>query len=366
MPLDTPWGTATSQEQYLPENLRKARDIANQNRDRLRVINEFQPLNGQQGQAHYSNNQNSNGVKGLLQNPQDVYGADQNNGLGRVSSLAQINDYGRKGSNIPNHAGKKQTDTEYGRKYNVQYPPLKPNLGGQNSQPLREDLGLKEAISRYDRPPKEYDLHNSSLNNNPRLEAEEARLLHERQHRLLEQQAKEQYLNQNSSRKADIDVFDGRQRSIDRVNQKEARNLNTYDAERRRVEQTVRIESAKQKEALRKQQLEMDSIRPMYERPSANPYSQEAQGQNQPQQSARQQIPQQVAPNSDQFGNQDNLQKMDYVQIRDEPYERPQRLSGGFSHSYYKNNNPPHQFDPNQHPSHMVSNSNFDYFSSIF
>lgn len=117
------------------------------------MINEFQPLRGYHADAHYSNPQNSKGVTEILSNHNAVYSGHNFNNK-KPQALPSINDYGRKGSNIPNH---NQIDTEYGRKYNLNYDQLK-NLTDQTNQ-LKEEYGLKEAISRYDRPPREYNLH---------------------------------------------------------------------------------------------------------------------------------------------------------------------------------------------------------------
>ena len=51
---------------------------------------------------------------------------------------------------------------------------------------MKEEFGLKEAISRYDRPPREYDLHKDYKNlNDPHYLAEEERLMLERRLRML-------------------------------------------------------------------------------------------------------------------------------------------------------------------------------------
>lgn len=116
-------------------------------------MNEFHPIKGYQGQAHYSNPQNSNGVTEILSNHNAIYPghtfANQ-----KPTTLASVGDYGRKGTDMPNH---NQIDTEYGRKYNLNYDQLK-KMTDQTNQ-LKEEYGLKEAISRYDRPPREYNLH---------------------------------------------------------------------------------------------------------------------------------------------------------------------------------------------------------------
>lgn len=153
---------------------------------------------------------------------------------------------------------------------------------------------------------------------------------------------------------ANINNFDGRQRSIDIINGKEGRNASNFDVGRHRVEEMVRVESAKQKAALVKQQEDMQSIRPMYER-QVNPGSGSRGADNQAY------TANQGNPINENYGrnyqNQDYLNDRDLVQIRDEPYELPQRLSEGFTHGHYHNNNPPHQFDPRIHPDNIVSRS---------
>jgi hypothetical protein len=66
------------------------------------MINEFHPLRRAQGEAHYSNPQNSKGVTEILSNHSAIYPGNSFNPQ-KPSVLPSINEYGRKGFNIPNH-----------------------------------------------------------------------------------------------------------------------------------------------------------------------------------------------------------------------------------------------------------------------
>jgi hypothetical protein len=92
--------------------------------------------------------------------------------------------------------------------------------------------------------------------NDPYSIAEEERLLHERRERILREQEIDD-MRRVEFAQANINNFDGRQRSIDIINGKEGRNASNFDVGRHRVEEMVRVESAKQKAALVKQQEDM-------------------------------------------------------------------------------------------------------------
>lgn len=273
---------------------------------------------------------------------------------------------------------------------------------GEEEGRLNSYDGIKEVISRYDRPPKGYNVHERSGSNMRQSEEErmmlerKAQIMKDQRHEQQTQQSKapnrvrfdEQQLTQESNGQQNYQGDNQRiselQEAINKERQayeiaRQEREIYEQELERKRqtIEQqqeqmykgssrngqqseSMQAQNIQQQQQQQKQQYQQQLQQQQYQQQKQQQQQQYQQQQQQQQQQNTLDLPEQ---------NRDRMNNMDMVQLRDAPYEQPQRLSTGFTHPAYQNVNPPHQFDhgregqqnfhqkPNQYDTHYQGGS---------